>query len=180
MLCRNCRSFRSDYNNGSVRVNKCCEPNEILVDLRCADANESNQGMIIKMLLIFFIYECFISKKVYIVASVFPSECTSIKQFFHVDLEPWSPIFTGFDGKANAQVPGFWFAIGIPQCSQKQMWPIYYYPTVNTSISLTFFSLLSFADFFPRQTKKTILMSHAHSFVCSLRSSIWIFAIFDQ
>lgn len=46
-------------------------------------------------------------------------------------LEAWSPIFTGFDGKLNAQVPGFWFAIGIPQCSQKQMWPIYYYPGVK-------------------------------------------------
>lgn len=44
VLCRNCRSLRFDYNNGSVRVNKCCEPNEILVDLRCANANESNQG----------------------------------------------------------------------------------------------------------------------------------------
>ncbi|XP_055301144.1 probable G-protein coupled receptor Mth-like 5 [Sitodiplosis mosellana] len=93
VLCRNCRSFRSDYNNGSVRVNKCCEPNEILVDLRCANANESNQ-------------------------------------------EVWSPIFTGFDGKANAQVPGFWFAVGIPQCSQKQMWPIYYYPTSRDRLAL--------------------------------------------
>lgn len=44
VLCGNCRSFRSDSNNGSVRVNKCCEPNEILVDLRCANANETNQG----------------------------------------------------------------------------------------------------------------------------------------
>ena len=44
VLCGNCRSFRSDSNDGSVRVNKCCEPNEILVDLRCANANESNQG----------------------------------------------------------------------------------------------------------------------------------------
>lgn len=49
---------------------------------------------------------------------------------FFLYIEPWSPIFTGFDGKTNAQVPGHWFAIGIPQCSKKQMWPIYYYPTV--------------------------------------------------
>lgn len=27
-----------------VRVNKCCERNEILVDLRCTDANETNTG----------------------------------------------------------------------------------------------------------------------------------------
>lgn len=46
-------------------------------------------------------------------------------------LEKWSPIFTGHDGQTNIQVPGFWFAVGIPKCNQKQMWPIYYYPTVN-------------------------------------------------
>lgn len=44
MLCQNCRSFRFDSHNGSVRVNKCCESNEILVDLRCRDANQSNEG----------------------------------------------------------------------------------------------------------------------------------------
>lgn len=27
-----------------IRVNKCCEPNEILVDLRCTDANETSSG----------------------------------------------------------------------------------------------------------------------------------------
>lgn len=45
VLCQNCRSFRSDSFNGSVRVNKCCEPNEILVDLRCMDANKTNEGI---------------------------------------------------------------------------------------------------------------------------------------
>lgn len=54
--------------------------------------------------------------------------------FWYLDV--WSPIFTGFDGKSNAQVPGFWFAVGIPQCSQKQMWPIYYYPTVKLPFNL--------------------------------------------
>lgn len=58
---------------------------------------------------------------------------------FDVCLEVWSPIFTGFDGKKNEQVPGFWFAVGIPQCSQKQMWPIYYYPTVH---QITYFSIV--------------------------------------
>lgn len=42
----------------------------------------------------------------------------------------WSPIFTGYDGQTNVQVPGFWFAVGIPKCNQKQMWPIYNDSTV--------------------------------------------------
>lgn len=58
--------------------------------------------------------------------------------FFLPHIEEWSPIFTGYDGTPNKQVPGFWFAVGIPQCSQKQMWPIYYYPTVNTAVSINF------------------------------------------
>lgn len=45
MLCQNCRSLRIDLHNGSVRVNKCCEPNEILVNLRCIDANQTNEGI---------------------------------------------------------------------------------------------------------------------------------------
>lgn len=45
VLCKNCRSSRSDSKKDeSVRVNKCCEANELLVDLRCANANESGQG----------------------------------------------------------------------------------------------------------------------------------------
>lgn len=48
---------------------------------------------------------------------------------FHSDV--WSPIFTGFDGKPNVQVPGFWFAVGIPQCGRHQMWPVYSNPTVS-------------------------------------------------
>ncbi|XP_031634122.1 probable G-protein coupled receptor Mth-like 5 [Contarinia nasturtii] len=94
VLCQHCRSFRLDSHNGSVRINKCCEPNEILVGLSCVDAKESNE-------------------------------------------EKWSPIFTGYDGKANAQVPGgFWFAIGLPACSQTQVWPIYYYPGSRDRLAL--------------------------------------------
>lgn len=36
-------SFAEKSRAGLVRVNKCCEPNEILVDLRCTDINEINQ-----------------------------------------------------------------------------------------------------------------------------------------
>lgn len=46
-LCSNCRSSPARTNShadGSIRINKCCEPNEILFDLRCADANETGQG----------------------------------------------------------------------------------------------------------------------------------------
>lgn len=38
--------FAENSHNDSVRVNKCCEPKEILVNLRCADANESSEGIV--------------------------------------------------------------------------------------------------------------------------------------
>lgn len=45
VLCKNCRSSQSiPPKSIDIRVNKCCEPNEILVDLKCANANESHQG----------------------------------------------------------------------------------------------------------------------------------------
>lgn len=37
-------SFAKKNNQDSVRVNKCCEPSQILVNLRCTDANKSNEG----------------------------------------------------------------------------------------------------------------------------------------
>lgn len=39
-------SFAENNHSDSVRVNKCCEPNELLVNLRCADANESSEGIV--------------------------------------------------------------------------------------------------------------------------------------
>lgn len=45
LLCRNCRSsLTQSHADGSVRVNKCCEPNEILSDSRCVNANDTQQG----------------------------------------------------------------------------------------------------------------------------------------
>lgn len=46
ILCRNCRSsLIKSHPEGWVRVNKCCEPNEILSDYRCVNANETEQGI---------------------------------------------------------------------------------------------------------------------------------------
>lgn len=42
----------------------------------------------------------------------------------------WSPIFTDYNGRSNIQVPDYWFAVGIPECGQRQMWPISHDPTV--------------------------------------------------
>lgn len=45
ILCQKCRSsLTQSRTEGSVRVNKCCEPNEILSDSRCVNANETQQG----------------------------------------------------------------------------------------------------------------------------------------
>lgn len=43
----------------------------------------------------------------------------------------WSPIFTDYSGKANVQVPEFWFAIGIPQCGNRQIFTINHDLTVS-------------------------------------------------
>lgn len=122
VLCQNCRSLRIDSHNGSVRVNKCCEPNEILVNLRCIDANQTNEGILNAFHLNW--------RQFVLIYSLFYRIC------YFLCLDVWSPIFTGYDGKPNKQVPGFWFAVGIPQCSQKQMWPIYYYPTSRDRLAL--------------------------------------------
>lgn len=44
-----CESSSQDNPSGSIRVNKCCEPNEILVDLRCTDVNETSAGNVFFM-----------------------------------------------------------------------------------------------------------------------------------
>lgn len=46
LLCQSCRSLQNQsHAEGSIRVNKCCEPFELLIDLRCVDANKTEQGM---------------------------------------------------------------------------------------------------------------------------------------
>lgn len=42
----NSASLAENNHSESFRVNKCCEPNEILVNSRCAGANESSEGMV--------------------------------------------------------------------------------------------------------------------------------------
>lgn len=45
-LCQNCRSsLNQSHAEGSVRVNKCCEPNEVLSNFSCVNANVSQSGM---------------------------------------------------------------------------------------------------------------------------------------
>lgn len=39
-------SFAESNQSDLVRINKCCERNEILVNLRCTDANKSSEGII--------------------------------------------------------------------------------------------------------------------------------------
>lgn len=52
VLCENCRSSRADSQKpGWVRVNKCCEPNEILLDLRCVSTNETKGSIQMQHLL---------------------------------------------------------------------------------------------------------------------------------
>lgn len=53
----------------------------------------------------------------------------------------WSPIFTGYDGKTNVQVPGFWFAVGVPECGYHLMWPVYADATVRIYGHLEIYSL---------------------------------------
>lgn len=118
-----CLNFCQSTNasDGSIRINKCCEPHEILVDLRCTDVNDTKtkEGIVLALYafreIFFFSFVCFFNFLI----------------FYSFLTEPWSPIFTGADGMQNIQVPSFWFAVGIPQCGQKQMWPIYHYPTVS-------------------------------------------------
>lgn len=43
----------------------------------------------------------------------------------------WSPIFTDYNGVSNVQVPNFWYAIGIPQCGNRQIFTINHDPTVS-------------------------------------------------
>lgn len=66
-------------------------------------------------------------------ASKFDTEFLSF--FFRVVQAVWSPMFTGYDGKTNIQVPGFWFAVGVPECEYHVMWPVYADATVSAMYS---------------------------------------------
>lgn len=123
IFCQNCRSsLTQSHVEGSVRINKCCEPNEILSDSRCVNANETEQGNIDDK-----------NRNWNGVRIISPRNTTAINKFNHycVCAETWEPTFTDKTGKPNAQVPGFWFAVGVPQCNQMQTWPIYFYPGVK-------------------------------------------------
>lgn len=48
-----CLNFCQSTNasDGSIRINKCCEPHEILVDLRCTDVNDTKtkEGIVLAL-----------------------------------------------------------------------------------------------------------------------------------
>lgn len=52
------------------------------------------------------------------------------KNFFPLTAE-WSPTFTGYEGKQNVKVDGYRYLIGLPDCREKQMWPVYHDPHVG-------------------------------------------------
>lgn len=62
----NCVSFAENNPTDSVRINKCCELNEILVDLRCTNANEINEG-IVRSLIKYWYHDFFGKAKLFII-----------------------------------------------------------------------------------------------------------------
>lgn len=97
----------------SIRINKCCEEREILVDGICTNVNKTNSG-------------------------------------------PWSPIFTDYHGNQNVQVKDFWFAIGIPQCGNRQMFTIHHDPSVSSKFFIFFFC--SFNKFDNKQSRDRLAL----------------------
>lgn len=131
-----------------VRINKCCEPFEILIDSRCTQVNETTTGecVICNNDIAFIFFKCFINC-VCVPNAICVCVCVCIRVLF-VSFDPnqnfkfllfvrvlgrWSPVFTESNGVGNVQVPSFYFAVGLPKCGRMQMWPIYYYPTVGES-----------------------------------------------
>lgn len=65
----------------------------------------------------------------------------TIYVLFEICVGLWSPIFTDYNGVSNVQVADFWFAIGIPQCGNRQIFTINHDPTVSRFLLLFIWSV---------------------------------------